>query len=110
MGTLRVAKSNAITYREKYTVVFNIKDKEYWIEDSKGRMFERKRRLSRSVNFENRSEDGEELDPITFKDDKVVFYSTGAVEGSSGEITIVGRSGNSKTISIIASTGKITIK
>lgn len=110
MGTLRVARSNAITYREKYTVVFDVDKGEYWIEDSKGAIFERKSRLPSSIKFENMTEEGERSDPISFEGDKVIFYSTGAVEGSSGSVTIRDRTGDSKTISIIASTGKITIE
>jgi len=110
LGTLRVAKSNAITYRKKYTVFFSIDEKEYWVEDSDGRMFDRKRRLPASIKFGYERDEGEEVDPITFEGDKVIFYSTGAVEGSSGSISIMDRAGNTRTISIIASTGNITIE
>jgi len=108
LGTLRVAKSNAITYRQKYTVFFDKEDEAYWIEDSEGRLFERKRELPSSIKFEN--PDDENTDPITFEDDKVVFYSTGAIEGGSGSVTITNKQGNSKTISIIGSTGKIRVE
>lgn len=107
LGTLRVARSNAITYREKHTVIFDVENSEYWIEDSEGKIFERKRRLASSVKF--KVQDDEESDPITFEDDKVIFYPTGAIEGASGSVIITDRRGNSKTISIIGSTGKITI-
>lgn len=99
LGTLRVARSNAITYRKKYTVIFSRAGNEYWIEDPDGRIFEQKRRLPASIKLES-----------SFEDDKVIFYSTGAVEGSSGSITVTDKAGTSKIISIIASTGKITIK
>ncbi len=108
LGTLRVAKSNAITYREKYIVFFDKDNEAYWIEDNEGRLFERKRDLPPSIKFKN--PDSEDTDPITFEDDKVVFYSTGAIEGGSGSITISDKQGNSKTISIIGSTGKIRIE
>lgn len=108
LGVLRVAKSNAITYRKKYAVVFDIENNEYWIEDSDGRIFEKKYRLSGPVKF--RLQQGDEIsDPVTFEDDKVIFYSTGAIEGGGGSVTITDRRGNSKTISILGSTGKITI-
>lgn len=107
LGTLRVAKSNAITHREKYAVIFDVENNEYWIEDSEGRTLERKRRLPGSIKFEVHDTEGQ--DPITFEDDRVVFYSTGAVEGTSGSVTITDRQGNSRTISIIASTGRIRI-
>lgn len=106
-GTLRVARSNAITYREKYFVIFDVENGEYWLEDSEGRIFEKKRKLPSSVKFE--VQDDEESDPITFENDRVTFYSTGAIEGPSGSITITDRQGASKTISILGSTGSITI-
>ncbi|MEE8317363.1 MAG: GspH/FimT family pseudopilin [Candidatus Omnitrophota bacterium] len=105
--TLRVARSNAITHRENYAVIFDAESGEYWIEDNSGNILEKKHRLPSSLRFEIKAD--EELDPITFKDDKVVFYPTGVVGGHSGSITITGRRGLSKTISVIASTAKITI-
>ena len=108
LGTLRVAKSNAITYRQKYTVFFDKEGEAYWIEDSEGRLFERKRELPSSIRFKN--PDDENTDPITFEDDKVVFYPTGAIEGGGGSVTITNNQGNSKTISIIGSTGKIRVE
>ncbi len=108
MGTLRVARSNAITHREENTVVFDVEEGEYWIEDSNGAIFEKKRRLSRSIEF--KVPEDEESDPITFEEDKVTFYSTGAIKGISGSITIADKRNESRTISIIGSTGKITIE
>ena len=108
LGTLRVARSNAITYREKYSVIFDVDAGEYWIEDSDARTFEKKRRLPSSIEF--RIPDDEEADPVTFEDDEVTFYTTGAAKGMSGSITITDRQGASRNISIIASTGKISIE
>lgn len=108
LATLRVAKSNAITYRRKYKVIFDVENNEYWIEDSEGRIFQRKRRLPSSIKF--KIGDDEESDPVSFDDDEVVFFSTGAVEGTSGSVVITDRQGSRKTISIIGSTGKITIE
>ncbi len=108
LGTLRVAKSNAITYRQKYVVFFDKDNSEYWIEDDEGKLFERKRRLPPSIKFEDRSE--EDADPITFEGDRVAFYTTGAIEEGSGSVTITDKQGNSKTISIIGSTGKIRVE
>ena len=110
VGTLRVARSNAITYRESYCVVFDVEGGEYWIEDSQERIFDKKRRLPASVNFETLGEEGEgSADPVTFEDDRVIFYTTGAIGGGAGSITISDKRGKSETISIIGSTGKITI-
>lgn len=108
LGTLRVARSNAITYREEHAVIFDVEKGEYWIEDSDGRIFERKCRLPGSIKF--KIEGDEESDPITFEDDKVIFYPTGAIEGASGSITITDKQAESRTISIIGSTGKISIE
>lgn len=111
LGTLRVARSNAITYRREYTAVFDVENGEYWIEDSGGAIFEKKRRLARSIEFKTPASEGEEAaDPVTFEDDKVIFRSTGAIQGSSGSVSITDKSGDSRTISIIGSTGKITIE
>ncbi|MFC1623786.1 GspH/FimT family pseudopilin [Candidatus Omnitrophota bacterium] len=107
LGTLRVARSNAITYREKHTVVFDIEKGEYWIEDSEGRIFDRKRRLPVSIKFRVPGE--EESEAIDFEDDKVIFYPTGAIEGASGSITITDQRDKSRTVSILGSTGKISI-
>lgn len=111
LGTLRVARSNAITYREKYTVVFDVEKDEYWIENSEGAIFEKKRRLPPSIEFKLLIDEEEgELDSVTFEDDKVIFYSTGAVQGPSGSVTISDKRGETRTISIIGGTGKITIE
>jgi len=108
LGTLRVAKSNAITYRKKHAVIFDAENGEYWIEDSEGRIVDRKRRLPPSIKF--KIHDDEEGDPITFEGDKVVFYSTGAIEGNTGLVAITDREGNTKIVSILGSTGKISIE
>ena len=108
LGTLRVARSNAVTYREKYSVIFDVDSGEYWIEDSDDRIVEKKRRLPSSIEF--KIPDDEEADPVTFEDDEVVFYTTGSAKGASGSITITDRQGTSRSISIIASTGKITVE
>ena len=89
-------------------VFFDKDNSEYWIEDDEGKLFERKRRLPPSIKFEDRSE--EDADPITFEGDRVAFYTTGAIEEGSGSVTITDKQGNSKTISIIGSTGKIRVE
>ncbi|MFC1666592.1 Tfp pilus assembly protein FimT/FimU [Candidatus Omnitrophota bacterium] len=106
--TLRIAKSNAITYRKKHTVIFDAEEGLYWIEDSDGKIFEKKRKLPRSIKFKLQ-EGKEDSDPITFKDDRVAFYATGAIDGGGGSVIITGAKGNSKTISVIGTTGKIAI-
>lgn len=108
LSTLRVAKSNAITYRDKYSVIFDVNNKEYWIEDPEGKIFERKSRLPASIEFKSQGQEAH--DPVTFDGDKVVFYSTGSTKGDSGSITISDRQGNSRTISIIGSTGNIRVE
>lgn len=108
LGTLRLARSNAITYRERQMVVFDVKDSEYWIQDSTGSIFEKKRRLPGSIKFGLPGD--KDADPVTFENDTVVFESTGAIEGTSGTITIADKQGDTRTISIIGSTGKVTIQ
>ena len=111
LGTLRLARSSAITQRDKYAVVFDVKNNEYWIQDASGAILEKKHRLPGSIKFKaGPKENEEDADPITFENDTVTFYATGGIEGISGSITIMDKSGQSKTISIISSTGKISIK
>lgn len=108
LGTLRVARSNAITYRDKQIVVFDVQGGEYWIEDSDGNIFEKKRRLPSSIEF--KLPDDDKADPVTFEKDTVIFEPTGAVQGLSGYITISDKQGEFRRISIISSTGKVTIE
>lgn len=107
LSTLRVAKSNAITYREEQKVIFDVKKGEYWIEDPDGRIFEQKRRLPSSIEFRLKEDAS---DPITFEEDTVIFYPTGSIKGTSGAITITDTKGDSKTVTIVGSTGKVSIE
>ena len=107
LSTLRVAKSNAITYREEQKVIFDVQKGEYWIEDSDRRIFEQKRRLPSSIEFRLK---GDASDPVTFEEDTVIFYPTGSVKGTSGSITITDNKGDSKTVTIVGSTGKVSIE
>jgi len=108
VGVLHVARSNAITLRRNYTVIFDVKNSQYWIEDSDGRIYEKKYYLPSSVKF--KVKDAEETDPITFENDRVVFSPSGTIEGSAGSITFTDKQGSSKTISIIGTTGKIIVE
>ncbi|MBU0759563.1 MAG: GspH/FimT family pseudopilin [Candidatus Omnitrophica bacterium] len=108
LGTLRVARSSAITYRDRQMVVFDAQEGAYWIQDEDGNISEKKHKLPGSIKFELPG--NKESDPITFKDDAVIFVPSGAVEGPSGTITLSDKGGDSRTISIISSTGKITIQ
>lgn len=106
-GILAVARSNATTLRRNFAVVFDVKKSQYWIEDDTGRIYEKKYGLPGSVKFEVNG--GGETDPITFENDKVVFNSSGALEGESGSIIFRDKQGDSRTITITKTTGKITI-
>jgi|TARA_Y100000031_G_C8052445_1_gene306787 prepilin-type N-terminal cleavage/methylation domain-containing protein len=108
VGTIRLARSYAITRRKEYTIVFDVENNEYWIEDSSSKILEKKRRFPSSIKFKIAGD--EDQDPVTFEDDKVTFNATGAIEGISGSITITDRKNQSRTISIIGSTGKITVE
>ncbi|MBU3911009.1 MAG: GspH/FimT family pseudopilin [Candidatus Omnitrophica bacterium] len=108
LGTLRVARSSAITYRDRKMVVFDVQEGEYWIQDEDGNISEKKLRLPSSIKF--RLPEDSEADPVTFENDTVIFAPSGAVEGQNGYITISDKKGKSMTISIINSTGKITIE
>lgn len=106
-GVLNVAKSNTITLRRNYTVVFDVKKDQYWIEDTGGKVYEKKYCLPSSVKF--KVKDDEEADPVTFENDRVTFNASGSLEGPSGSVTITDKQGDSRTISVIASTGKVSI-
>jgi general secretion pathway protein H len=107
LSVLRAAKSSAVTHRQKYFVFFDVKNNEYWIQDSNGNIFEKKYRLPSSVEF--RVKDDEESDPVTFEQDKAVFLPGGSV-GEGGTVTITDKQGDSKIISILGSTGRIVIE
>ncbi len=106
-GAMRVAKSNAITYRDEYSVVFDIENSSYWIEGPDSEIVDKKNKLSTSVGF--RVPEDEEADPITFEDDRVIFLPNGSLQGHSGSVIISDKRGDSKAISVIGSTGKIKI-
>jgi len=105
-GMMRVARSNAVTFRKNYSVAFDVKKSQYWIEDDSGRVYEKKYTLPSSVKFEAKGDD--KVDPVTFENDKVTFKSSGSIEGLSGAVTITDKQGGSRIISVAATTGKIT--
>jgi len=107
VGMMHVARSNAITLRKNYSVVFDVRNSRYWIEDSTGQIFEKKYNLPVPLKF--KIKDNEEADPVTFENDRVIFNSSGAIEGASGSVTFTDKQGDSRTISVTASTGKITV-
>ncbi|MDP2920839.1 MAG: GspH/FimT family pseudopilin [Candidatus Omnitrophota bacterium] len=106
-GVLRVAKSNAVTFRKNYSVVFDVKNSLYWIEGPSGQVYEKKYFLPSPVKFMIKGD--EEADPVTFDNDRVVFNPSGAVEGSGGSVTFTDKQGDSRTITITATTGRINI-
>jgi len=107
VGVLRLARSYAITYRNKYIVRFDVDNNSYWIEDMDGKLIDKKYFLPSSVKFSIPGD--EKKDPISFQDDRIVFYPSGAIEDPGGFITISDKQGGSRTISIIGSTGKISV-
>jgi len=106
-GIIRVARSNAMTFRKKYSVVFDVKKNQYWIEDENGQIYEKKYYLQSPVRFEIKGD--KEADPVTFENDRVVFNSSGSMEGNDGSVTFTDKQGGSRTISVAGATGKITI-
>jgi len=106
-GIMNVARSNAITLRKNYSVVFDVKKDQYWIEDESGRIYEKKYLLPNSIKFKVKGD--EEADPVTFENDKVTFNSSGSVEGPGGSIAVTDRQGDSRAISVAGTTGQISI-
>lgn len=108
IGMIRIARSNAATLRKNYSVVFDVKKGQYWIEDGSGQIYEKKYPLPSSIKFEVESD--ENIDPITFENDKVTFNSSGLIEGTGGSVTITDKlGGSSRTISAAGATENITI-
>lgn len=108
-GIINVAKSNAVTFRKNYSVVFDVKKNQYWIEDDTGRLYEKKYSLPASVLFKVKGEDEAEADPVTFENDRITFNASGSAGGVSGSVTLTDKQGDSRTISVAGATGKITI-
>jgi prepilin-type N-terminal cleavage/methylation domain-containing protein len=106
-GIMNVARSNAVTFRKNYSVVFDVKKSQYWIEDEADHVYEKKYFLPGPIKFEIKGD--KEADPVTFENDKVTFNSSGAVEGVSGAVTFTDKQGGSRTISVTGATGKIVI-
>ncbi len=105
-SVLRIARSNAVTFRRDFSVVFDTEKNEYWIEDSTGSLFDKAFRLPRSVRLSRK----DDTDPVTFQNDRITFKPTGSIEGSGGTITITDNRGFSKEIIVVGPTGKISIR
>lgn len=106
-GIINAAKSNAVTFRKNYSVVFDVKKNQYWIEDDTGRLYEKKYFLPGSVGFKVKGDD--HADPVTFENDRITFNASGSAGGVSGSVTLTDKQGDSRTISVAGATGKITI-
>ena len=106
-GIINVAKSNAVTFRKNYSVVFDVKNNQYWIEDDAGRLYEKKYSLQSPVAFKVKGDD--QADPVTFENDRIIFNSSGSAGGVSGSVTLTDKQGDSRTISVAGATGKVTI-
>ncbi len=107
-GVMQVARSNAITFRKNYSVVFDVKEGKYWIENEANQIYEKKYDLPGAIKFEIKGDD--KADPVTFENDRVTFNSSGSVEGGAdGSVTFTDKQGGFRTISVTGSTGKITI-
>jgi len=107
VGIINLAKSNAVTFRKNYSAVFDVKEKQYWIEDDTGRLYEKKYFLPASVSFTVKGDD--QADPVTFENDRIMFNASGSAGGISGSVTLTDKQGDSRTISVAGATGKITI-
>jgi len=107
VGVMYVAKSNAAALRKNYSVVFDVKKSQYWIEDETGRIYEKKYLLPPTIKFEIKGDN--EADPVKFENDRIVFSPSGSIEGDSGSVTLTDKQGSSRIISVTEATGKITI-
>jgi general secretion pathway protein H len=107
VGLLHVARSNAITFRRNYSVVFDAEKGQYWIEEAAGQIYEKKYFLPSSIQF--KVQGNEDVDLITFENDRVTFNPSGAIEGKSGSVTFSDKQGESRIISVVGTTGRITI-
>lgn len=106
IGMMRVARSNAATLRKNYSVVFDVKKSQYWIEDNAGQVYEKKYPLPSSIKFEVKGD--KDIDPITFENDRITFNSFGSIDGAGGSVKITDKQGGSRTISVTGAAEKIT--
>ena len=103
---LYTGRSLAITHRKPYAVVFNVSDGEVTIQDAASSETGDKRyHIPTAISLEN--PDG--LDPVSFKDDRVIFTPTGGVAGETGTLWLKDRKNNTVSITVHQSTGRIKI-
>ena len=101
---LYAARSLAITQRKPYAVVFDVTSNEITIQDkSSSEIIEKRYSIPSTVSFH----EPEDSDPITFKDDRVVFTTTGGLAGETGTIWLQDKKGNSAKITVHQSTGRV---
>jgi prepilin-type N-terminal cleavage/methylation domain-containing protein len=105
VGMIRVARSSAVTLRKNYSVVFDVKKSQYWVEDDAGRVYEKKYPLPSSVKFEVKG--NENADPVTFEGDRITFNASGLTDGPGGSVVITDKQGGSRTISVSGAIEKI---
>ncbi len=104
---LYTARSLSITHRKPYAVVLDTTEHEVRIEDpTVSQVVEKRYPIPSTVQFEH----PEGLDPITFQDDRIVFTPTGGLEGETGTIWLRDKKGNSMSITVLQSTGKVKVQ
>lgn len=103
---LYTGRSLAITHRKPYAVVFNIADGEVTIQDaSSSEIVDKRYHIPAAISLEN--PDGS--DPVSFKDDRVIFTPTGGLAGETGTLWLKDKKGNTVNITVRQSTGRIKV-
>ena len=103
---LYTGRSLAITHRRPYAVVFNVSEGEVTIQDAvSSERVDKRYHIPATISLEN--PDGS--DPISFKDDRVIFTPTGGVSGETGTLWLKDKKENAISITVHQSTGRIKI-
>jgi hypothetical protein len=103
---LYTGRSLAITHRKPYVVAFNVNEREVTLEEAaSSEIVDKRYHIPAMISLEN--PDG--LDPVSFKDDRVIFTPTGGVLGETGTIWLKDKKENTLSITVHQSTGRIKI-
>ncbi len=103
---LYTGRSMAITHRKPYAVVFNVNEREVTLQDAASlEIVDKRYHIPAAISLEN--PDGS--DPVSFKDDRVIFTPTGGVAGETGTLWFKDKKNNTISITVHQSTGRIKV-
>lgn len=101
------ARSLAITQRKPYAIIFDVQEGDVRVRDAGSlELAEKQYHLPATVSLEH----PEGADPVSFKDDRIVFTPTGGVSGETGTLWLKDKKGNTAKITVHQSTGRIKVE